>query len=832
MHLTIERIRTLVLVAGGILIAALIAFLAAGRWKNRLSLNELPKRLGANIEQEANGVTYTQSHAGHTLFKIHASKVVQLKQGGRALLHDVQIELYGEDGSRVDRITGNEFEYDQKKGTATAAGPVEIAIMRPGVAPAVAPNAKPGRALTDKTKGTALGSMAQSIAAGQIQVKTSGLIFDQKTGTATTAQRVVFATLQGNGSAMGALFDSEKGSLTLDHDVQLDVHRGAQGILLSAQHAEFERDSLICRLRAASARYRNAEATAAEAQILFRPDGSAVRLDAARGFAMSTSAGTRVESPTGLLEFNEKNQPQRGRMEGGVIMTSDHPGQRIRGTAPSADLSFTPGGELRLAHLERGVAMHSEETGAGDVRVTREWHSPVADVQFRSTHKRQAELASIHGTGGVVITGVTQRGAGPGAPSHMNADEVTAIFGANQQLSEMRGTGHARLSQTTAAGAQQTTSGDRLDVHLAPGDLRKSAHAGTKSPRAGGTEIGSSEIQSAEIDGNVVLVDEPARRAGQSVQAPLRAVGGRAVYDGTGEWVHLTDHPRAESAGLELTADKLDFSQASGDAWARGNVKATWMDVSKDTSATSSGAGVVGVNLGGQGPAHVIANEAQLQESAGVITFRGKARLWQQSNSVEAPILVLDRTRQTLTAHSERSADPVRLVLLSSRAMAEVSQTRKANPGPAGTPSVIRVRAGDLKYSDAEHKAVLRATPGASVVAESDGVRTSSDEVELVLFANGNHAGRDGSAAQVDRLTAKGHVVLTSADRRGAGEKLTYSGESEEYVLTGTAANPPRITDPTHGAIAGDALIFNSRDDSVRVEGEGQKTTTETTAPR
>src|ERR1035437_3986437 len=142
--------RTLVLVAGALLILALVGFLTVNHWKHRFNLREIPKRLGIDIEQESNGVTYSQARGGHTLFKIHASKVVQLKQGGRALLHDVQIELYGEDGSRVDRIMGDEFEYDQKHGTATAAGPVDITLMRPNVAPAVAPKAIPGRAMGDK----------------------------------------------------------------------------------------------------------------------------------------------------------------------------------------------------------------------------------------------------------------------------------------------------------------------------------------------------------------------------------------------------------------------------------------------------------------------------------------------------------------------------------------------------------------------------------------------------------------------------------------------------------------------------------------------------------
>ena len=129
MRLTIERMRTLVFGAGVLLLVALVAFLVVGKGKNPFNRRDLPQRLGVEIQEEANGVTYTQAHGGHTLFKIHASKVVELKKGN-ALLHDVRIELYDAQGNSVDRIEGAEFEYDQKTGTARAAGPVEITLMR------------------------------------------------------------------------------------------------------------------------------------------------------------------------------------------------------------------------------------------------------------------------------------------------------------------------------------------------------------------------------------------------------------------------------------------------------------------------------------------------------------------------------------------------------------------------------------------------------------------------------------------------------------------------------------------------------------------------------
>jgi lipopolysaccharide export system protein LptA len=143
---------------------------------------------------------------------------------------------------------------------------------------------------------------------------------------------------------------------------------------------------------------------------------------------------------------------------------------------------------------------------------------------------------------------------------------------------------------------------------------------------------------------------------------------------------------------------------------------------------------------------------------------------------------------------------------------------------------VIRIRGGDLKYSGAERKAVMNAGAMGTVVAETGTAISVSDQVEVILLPPGNHAGKDGGQAQVDRLTARGHVVLTSEGRRGTGEQLVYTSESGEYVLTGTAAAPPRMTDPARGNVTGEALIFHSRDDSVSVEGGTTKT--ETTAPK
>jgi lipopolysaccharide export system protein LptA len=831
-RLTIEKLRALVLGAGVLLLVALGVFLAVGKGKNPFNRRDLPKQLGINIQQEANGVTYTQAHGGHTLFKIHASKVVQLKQGN-ALLHDVKIELYGEDGARVDRIEGDDFEYNQQAGIAVAAGPVEIILMRPGVAPAIAPKAAAGQAVGKKLKGAPVASVAEAAARGEIHVKTRGLIFNQSSGVANTSQHVDFSMAQGSGSSMGATFDSGSGMLVLDHAVELTTKRGTQTVQIHSQHAEFARQSLLCRLREATADYQGGEAKAGDAKVLFREDGSAVRLDAMNGFTLATATGGHLAAPNGHMEFDEHNQPRHGHMEGGVIMdsVSENAGRKrqMHGASPTAELEFNARGQLRHAHMEQGVTMDSQEQGeqAGQpLRLTRHWRSPIADVEFRDSRQGKVELSTVHGAGGVVVTGESQRGQGAVVPSRLSGDEVTGQLRPGSVLTGLNGVGHASIEETTETGTRQTTSGDRLTAHFA-----------AAPPTAKRGQSGDAQLQSATVEGHVVLTQTPAVKPGAPPQAPMHATAGRADYEGKGEWLHLTVNPRVEDGALQLTADKVDVSRESGDAFAHGNVKASWSDTgsagNSPQNKPASGQGVVA--LGGRGPSHVVATEAQLRHAVGgttgEATFRGHARLWQQANSIAAPVIVLDRERQTLVARTTDASEPVRAVLLSAGGAAPGSDSSKQQ-GKANQPSVIRVRGGDLKYSDAERKAVMHSGVLGAVVTETGTATSTSNEVEVTLLPAGKTGDKDSSQAQLDHMTARGHVVLTSEGRRGTGEQLVYTSATGEYVLTGTAAAPPKMSDSARGTVTGEALIFHGRDDSVSVEGGGHKTTTETTAPK
>ena len=976
---TIERLRTIVLAGGGLLVVAIAIFLGLGQWRVYRQLKDLPKRLGIDIQQQADGVNYTQSRKGKTLFKIHAARAMQMKISGKMLLHDVKIDLYGEDGSRTDTISGSEFEYDHTAGIAKAAGAVEITLTRPDVRPAIAPM-KPGTAVANPhLVARAAGQMVGEVDR-EIHVKTSGLSFDQKSGLATTAQQVDFVLQQGSGSSIGATYDSAHGQLILNRNVALHVDHNGDPVAIHAGHAEFERTAQLCRMSDAIAEYSRGKVQTANALIHFRNDGSVMRMDGSGGVDLETTTGGRMTAPRGSLDFDEENHPQHGLLEGGATLEMTEPARHINGSAPTARLLFGGEGQLRHAHLERGVVFSSQQRSVGTSRaagglrlvdgskpekqissISRTWKSQVADITFvdapgggaggaaaRDVPARSSsnpvEPRTIHGSGGVVVTSETNNAKGKEF-STLTADDVVAELAAGGAINGLSGSGHARFDQHTPDGAHQTSSSDQLDVRFLPVSPHAPRSGQETHARRDGEAVTSavSSVDTAEIAaivqvGNVVITQDPPSKSkkeggaaapsqpaesGSAPQTSIRATGARADYDGASQILHLTGSPRVRDGELDLTANQIDFAKASGDAVALGSVKASWSG-SASVAAGMGGAGRPGLPtapdlplpgaslLSGssgpgasRGPVHAVAGSAELKQASQEVIFRqatpqngslaltsisgvaqgqDEPRLWQGTNSVSAPLIVLNRQKQTLIAQSSDPGNPVRTVLVSngsalndrrasapqSRPDSTSSSTSSSTSGSTPDsvtnpisgesrsrarqkgPSTIRVRSGDLRYSEGERVAFFHSGSLGTVVAETSSsggnAKIVSEEAEVKLLAAGIHpapraAVTESSAGEsaaivarpqaansgaIEQFVARGKVIVDWPDRRGTGDKLVYLAEDGTFTLTGTGSAPPRITDDLRGNVTGSALVFHTGDDRVTVEGDGAKTVTET----
>ena len=611
------------------------------------------------------------------------------------------------------------------------------------------------------------------------------------------------------------------------------------------------------KIRIFQAQYAGGTVQIATAILHFRDNGSIEKLDGSSGIDLLTQAGSHLMAPRGSLDFDSENHPRNAWLQGGTKLEISQPTHQMQGSAPTAKLDFDRQGQLRHAHLERGVLFSSQQnvtTAKGSQAVLhRSWKSETADIAFalsphpaakdaprdKQSTAGKIEPRTIHGNGGVRITSESTGSGASGGLSTLTADSVVAELASGSVLTSLAGTGHAVFEQRTADGSHQSSSSDQLDATFATKTATRTA-AEKKSPDA------ESEIAAIVQVGHIILIQEGPPRTGRPAQSPIRATAGRAEYQGQGQILHLSGTPRIQNGALEMTANRIDFTRTTGDAFAHGDVKASWSSsVNQQTTlsgavlprVTLPGSTLLGGNAIGGGPVHAISSDAELHQASEQVIFRSPAtspaRIWQAGNSVSAPIIILDRQKQILTAQAIDATNPVRTILVSNP-----SPKADAARSPAKEKlSVLRVRSGELEYSEGERLATFRSGSTGSVTVESTGsgglATVVSNEALVRLLPAGTHQtpGSSSGTTSVDSILAQGHVSANWPGRKGTGEKLVYRGEDGSFTLTGTSATPPRITDQIRGSVTGNALIFHSRDDSVTVEGDGAKTVTETQSP-
>ncbi len=294
MRLTIARLRQGILILAGLLVAVLIGFFAYAHYRLRLFEKDLPARLGINIQQTANGYTYSQSSKGHTLYTIHASKLIQYKEGGNATLHDVAITLYGPVGSnRTDRIYGSDFDYDAKNQIVSAQGTVVIDLQGFG----------------DENEAAS--------PQNTIHVKTSGLVFNQQTGQADTSQHTEFSFPKASGSSTGAHYNSKTGVLVLDSQVEMATTTNGDSAVVHASHAQIVRDSKQAFLLNPETEYQSEKGSAESAIVYFRQDGSAQSINAQGHVRVVTADGAVITASNSQTQLDQRSQPVRADLGGG-----------------------------------------------------------------------------------------------------------------------------------------------------------------------------------------------------------------------------------------------------------------------------------------------------------------------------------------------------------------------------------------------------------------------------------------------------------------------------------------------------------------------------------
>ena len=516
-----KRLRRWFLAAAVFVIAISLAYYFYGRMHSWRAVESVPGKMSVELQQSTQGFTMSKSEAGRTIFTVHASNAVQYKEGGRALLRDVKILVYGRSSDRFDQISGDNFEFDPNSGDIISQGDVTIDLEGNAQGPL-----RPDQAAPVELK-------------NPVHLKTRGLIFNEKTGAAATSERVDFRTPQAVGSSVGASYDSKSNTLTLASQVRVQMVEGAT---ILAQHGVMTKNPRWIVLETARIERPQADIDADHVTIYLHDDNSIYRMVATGQVRGTTRADNpaRVEAPQGDFTVGTKNELLSGVLSGGVKFEQEGPSP-LHGSAGRATLTFGPKSVVTQVQARENVKFIQDQHETAD--------------QGAQTVEMAADALDLFLTDGQLEHGVTGGAARitvrPQPPSATQGDTVITAgrfdmsFGADSRLRAMHGEPDAKIVSTTPGQPNKVSLSQRLDV--------------TFNPDGG--------IASVVQQGDVRYTD-----------AQRSAFANQAHYTPGDENLVLTGAPRWIEGGGITTARILRLNRQTGDAFAEGQVKTTYRE--------------------------------------------------------------------------------------------------------------------------------------------------------------------------------------------------------------------------------------------------------------
>jgi lipopolysaccharide export system protein LptA len=821
----VERLRIWLAGSAVFLMLVIAAFLASAHYLRHRLLKDLPAKLGVNIVRETNGFTYSQTLQGKTVYTIHAAKAVE-HTDGKIAMHDVSITLYGRKGDRADHIYGDEFEYDKNAGLVRATGLVHIDLQAAAAA----------------GKGAATSAKV-------MHVTTSGLVYMEKLGVAATSDDIEFQAGGLTGHARGADYSSDSGVLMLHSAVRMEGVAAGRPVVLTAAEANLDNRNQEVFLTQATYASEGRTAEAGQATLHTRPDGTLARVEAQGNVTVGANGATMVAQQADI-GLNAMGEPESAVLRGGVRYSLDKPLSQVRGQADAATIAFDGQRKPQPQHavFTGGVRMTERTRAANAAREpwnSRELTAAKLDAVLGPAGAGRSELKDAEAMGSPKLTLVNAGSARRGGvdTSELSADDMKAhmlaAMGAGQslQLDTIAARGHTVLRQVSADGTEQVSAGDVLDAKFR---AKAEGAAGAKGRSTG--SLGDSLVSALQQGHITMMRRKPATAGAKTGDDVSRATAARAAYDGDTDRMTLSGGVKVTDAGSALWANQVVLDKATGDSQAVGGVKVDYVEDSvnptRDGKTVTNGAPGVGE------PTHFLADRAEMVHATQLATFHGKpVRMWRDGNQVQAPVIELDRAQKRMIARSETEtgwaggAQPavVRTVLVREAASnpthdggtvmngASGAETCSSSANPThegkavmnGVPGVVRIFSGGLVYSgilrQADFTGGLRAETVDGTIRAAQGTaymkaNPTHDGDAVMNGAPGVGAGAAPSPeGSLERVVASGHVVIDQPGLVATGERLVYTASDQQFLLTGTAAAPPKATG-ARGTTTGAAL--------------------------
>jgi len=288
----------------------------------------------------------------------------------------------------------------------------------------------------------------------------------------------------------------------------------------------------------------------------------------------------------------------------------------------------------------------------------------------------------------------------------------------------------------------------------------------------------------------------------------------RATYDGANQILTLTGYAHLDDENGSLVAPTVSLNQRTQDAEASGGVQASFQNTPSKTANPAPNAKPEPVT-------HVLAASAHFDHATRFATFYGSdavpARMWQDASQVQAATLLFDGIKRTFGARPGTPDGLVHAIF--------VTNASTPKPGaPVRPPSMIRVASPKMDYNDVQREATFS---GGVTIDGTMGEVRGQHAVAFLTAVHSPSAKQPAPTSQpsplngsIDRVVVYGAVQIDQPGRHGTGDQLLYTASSANYILTGTPASPPHITDAQQGNVTGATLIFGDAGSTIVVAGD------------
>lgn len=717
-------------------------------------------------------------------------------------LQDLSLRLFNKEASSYTYVQSDRALFDEGSGLLKSTGPVRIVINVPKDQDAADPK------VADK----------------RVRVTTSGIVYETKSGKATTDKPATFVFTEGDGSAVGVDYDPNTKVLHLKSQVALDwIGRGPaeNKMHIEAGDLVYKEAEQKIYLSPWSKMQRQSTTIEAKNSVVTLDDGVLQKIESDHpvGLDVRDDKTTNYSADEMTALFDDDGNLVQILADRNARVITTEKGSQTTVTGERADLRFALQSKMKDGRQEMDSQLQLVLADGHAVAESKPLPQP--GVQIAETRILRSEHLELEmKPGGQDVQEIRTSSQGqlefiPNRPdqSHriLDASHLRVLYGAGSYIDTFLAWNVSTHTDKSASQVKPRVGKDGKPLPQAPALTWSDTMTAKFAPN-------SNQIATIDQEGNF-----------RYQEGDRKAWSKKAFLEQTINKITLTGNAHVIDDTGSAIADQIVMNQANGDMDAKGHVLSTHQPDRNQKPGTSM--------LDDSKPMQAQADIMRTRDNNAKVHYQGHVVMWQGANRLSANLIDIDRDAQSLHA----SGDVVSELVDNKQAPANQPPANQLAPRvaagpelkpvsivitkPEPQPPVVAdaalapiytiVHAPDLFYRDDTRVALY--TGG--VMLNRDKMTINCKELRAFLSPKKSDNSNDSS---LDHAFADGAVrvfehVTPTRTREGTSEHAEYYTKEDKVILTKGA---PQMIDSLKGITKGRQLTYFSGDDHLIVEGE------------